>query len=149
MASNVANSDLGCVLNSPDSLFAGPASQEKIRQAEQDLGVTFPPGYRDFLRDCGAVVAPGLELYGITAPTSEPPLFQDVVTVNRALRRQEQMGADRPLHFAIADDGEGAYYFMVGAGDKDPSVYMIGPDCDRRAATNLADFLQTKFDRLE
>ena len=36
---------------------------------------------------------------------------------------------------------------MVGARDKEPSVYMIGYDCDRKAAASFAYFVQTRWKR--
>jgi hypothetical protein len=45
--------------------FAGPRDEGLIEQAEQVLGLRFPPTYRRFLREFGSGSFGGTEIYGV------------------------------------------------------------------------------------
>jgi len=68
---------------------AGPASEEAIKRAEENLGLLFPPSYRVFLELFGASMGSGFDIYGLVATIQEsdsPPLWVDVVASTMQLR---------------------------------------------------------------
>jgi SUKH superfamily protein len=54
------------IRNNPDEAnFTGGLSEEDIVRAEAALSATFPPSYREFLRELGSCEADGVELLGV------------------------------------------------------------------------------------
>lgn len=65
--------------------FVGPIPEEKVREAEERLGVVFPASYREFLLryGCGGIAA--LEFYGIG--WGEPNAAPNVIFTTEAIRK--------------------------------------------------------------
>ena len=51
---------------------SGPSTEEEINNAERELGVKFPPEYREFLAKYGAAMGPGYEVAGLTREIPDP-----------------------------------------------------------------------------
>ena len=82
--------------------FAGPVPFEEIWVAEQELGVTFPDSYRDFLQRYGAGYFGGRPVYGLGVPDTGIP---NVVWATNLLREADDFfPADLVV---IQDPGEG------------------------------------------
>jgi hypothetical protein len=93
------------------SEVSGPVSDELINSAQSELGVNFPEEYVEFLREFGAVIVSGAQVYGIPYhEKNNPPLWQNVVLVTRQLRDLKQAGTERANFIAISDDGTGVYF---------------------------------------
>ena len=90
---------------------AGPCSEAQIADAERELKIRFPSQYRSFLSEYGAVVANGVELFGLPSiGADEMPLWQDVVNVSKQLVDWGQAGSENQSFVPIAEDGTGVYY---------------------------------------
>jgi antitoxin YobK len=82
--------------------FVGPVPFEEIWVAEQELGVTFPDSYRDFLQRYGAGSFGGITIFGLGVPPEGPP---NVVWATNLLREADDFfPADLVV---IQDTGEG------------------------------------------
>lgn len=120
---------------------AGPVPAQEVEAAEQELGVCFPKQYRDFLMRYGAILAPGLEIYGLVEPVlNDPPLWTDIRRETRRLRTVGQVGTEYASFLPIADDGFGNYYFLNTAAAQEGEIWMIGPYGREIVSTNLYDF---------
>ncbi len=124
---------------------AGPASENMIRDAEQALGVAFPPRYREFLAAFGAALCPAFEIAGLFRSTGndEPPLWTDVTVFTKQMRRGSR-GMIPHEYVAISSDG-GDYTFYLdsggGKGGENP-VVVLGPGADAVVvATDFFDFV--------
>ena len=53
------------VLGEEEFELMGAATEDEIAAAEAALGITFPPDYRRYLADYGAVVVEGLGIHGV------------------------------------------------------------------------------------
>src|SRR5262245_15518095 len=66
---------------------SGPCTEEEIKNAERDLGVQFPPEYREFLAKYGAARIAGYQIAGLThQDPDQPPMWDSVVRATRSLR---------------------------------------------------------------
>ncbi|KAB2721111.1 SMI1/KNR4 family protein [Brucella intermedia] len=120
----------------------GPVRDLAIAQAEADLGVQFPLEYRELLRNYGAVLAGGLEVYGLpNMDGNDPPLWQDVVGVTKQLREWKQVGADRESFIPICDDGRGFYFYLDTLASPATKIYAVGPGKEQAFETGLFRFL--------
>ncbi len=106
---------------------AGPVSEGSVARAEDKLSVKFPDEYIAFLRTYGAALLEGFEVYGIAPEQSGPPLWQDVVKANEALRAAGQLGATEK-NVAISDDGMGNYLFMNCDSKQETELRISGPN---------------------
>jgi hypothetical protein len=89
----------------------GSVADEFICQAEQQLGVCFPPEYRSFLASYGALLGRGLELAGVAPYEIERVgFFRSIVNQTREIRDQdhEMLGQ----YVAISDDGIGTSFLL-------------------------------------
>ncbi len=120
----------------------GPINDCEIAQAEAELGVLFPSEYHEFLRKYGAVLADGIEVYGLPKTDgSNPPLWQDVVAVTKQLRDWGQIGADRHSFIPICDDGSGVYFYLDTSSSPATKIYAVGPGVERAFDASLFRFL--------
>ena len=122
---------------------AGPASNADIAQAEAELGVEFPKEYRDFLLQYGAVLASGVEVYGLIPKNvnNDPPLWQDVVNVTKELRGWGQAGTEKNELIPISEDGTGVYFYLDTSEAPRTKVCAIGPGVEKVFDTDLFSFL--------
>lgn len=120
---------------------SGPVSVQAIDRAQAELGVQFPIEYRGFLKEFGAVLAGGIEIYGLPDPErNDPPLWQCVVSVTRQLRDWGQAGADRAALVPISDDGTGVYFYLETAVSPETEIWAIGPGVEKVVSSSLYDF---------
>jgi hypothetical protein len=119
---------------------AGPASAVAIEQAEKQLGVRFPQEYRDFLLRFGALMARGVQIYGIIEGKNDPPLWESVVTVTQRLRGVGQAGTERTTFVAISHDGFATYFFLGTSASPQAKIWAIGPGVAKIVSSSLSDF---------
>lgn len=85
--------------------FVGPRSEDVITRAEQVIGYTFPPTYREFLLRYGCGDIHGQEFYGVIHGDFENSAIPDAVWYTLALRREGGL----PHHFLIVHEiGDGS-----------------------------------------
>jgi len=112
-----------------------------IAEAEGNLGIIFPAEYREFLEEFGAIIAQGIEIYGVLPLELDgPPMWQSVVEVAKALTSLKQAGTERRPLLPISDDGLGVYFFMDTSVAKNAEVLAIGPGVERKVANKLDEF---------
>lgn len=121
---------------------SGPADALAIEKAETELGVQFPPEYRAFLERFGAVLAEGVEVYGLPRTEgNDPPLWQDVVSVTKQLRQWEQAGSDRKGFVPICEDGTGVYFYLDTLMSPETKIWAIGPGVDKVVSASFFEFI--------
>ncbi len=123
----------------------GGASEQMIAEAESELGIRFPPSYRRFLSQYGAVVGEGFEIAGLFPPGSpeSPPLWNCVLVSNNQLRKacREHLPT---TSIRVSDDGMDDKYYLdlaVSQEDNECAVVVLGPGYDNiRIADSFAEF---------
>jgi cell wall assembly regulator SMI1 len=132
--------------------IAGPASEEMIKAAEDELGVRFPPSYRYFLKSYGAALCTGFEIGGLftSSGDDEPPLWTDVVTA--ALRKRRISRGSIPNEYIPISDEGGDYTFYLDTtqrrSDGECPVVVLGPGADDVVvAESFFDFVTRTFER--
>lgn len=121
----------------------GPVDNQLIAQAEADLGVKLPSEYRDIIKKYGAVLAKGVEIYGLPdGEVNDPPLWQNVVSVTRWLQKWGMPGADRKGFIPICDDGTGVYFYLDTSVSPETKIWAIGPGIDRIVSVKLFEFVR-------
>lgn len=120
---------------------AGGVSEAQISRAEVELGVSFPPGYRRFLNEHGAVLFDGCEIAGLIPPermqpAGASPYWRDVVKSN--LWRVRDLSLGRAERACIEISGDGAdHVFLL---DTDPAagerVVALGPGADYKVVAS-------------
>ena len=122
-------------------ISAGPVSIESIRNAETVLGVEFPAHYIEFLKEFGAVLLEGVEIFGLVDPgENDPPMWQDVVDVTIQLRGWNQAGSERKNFIPISEDGTGVYYYLETGQANVSNVWAVGQGVEKMVAENLHQF---------
>lgn len=122
----------------------GPVADWKIFRAEQELGTTFPPSFRCFLKCFGGGFVFGYEILGLV---EEPGHWLDIVHVNRLVPRHIPR---EYVRFVITPE-DGAYYLDTGQRDAlgECPVVGFGPgeECVP-VADSFLDFLSKARDGL-
>jgi hypothetical protein len=112
-------------------VLLGPVSDGRVARAEQDLGVTFPPSFRVFLRHFGAGFLWDCEILGLV---EEPGHWLDIVQMNR------WPPWDIPRHYVlfVYAGGDRGYYLDTSRRDAagECPVVLCGPN---RAGVQVAD----------
>lgn len=121
--------------------IAGPCTEGQITDAERELNVQFPQQYRNFLSEYGAIVANGIELYGLP-PTNndEMPLWQHVVEVSKQLVGWGQAGTENASFIPIAEDGTGVYFYLDTSSAPQTKIIAIGPGVEKLVGSDLFEF---------
>tara|TARA_B100000678_G_C18224542_1_gene508297 strand:+ start:3407 stop:3856 length:450 start_codon:yes stop_codon:yes gene_type:complete len=122
---------------------SGPVGDVAIERAEEELGVQFPAEYREFLRQYGAVLAPGLEVYGLLdrSNTNDPPMWQDVISITKKLRGWRQTGTEKHELIPISEDGTGVYFYLDTSEAPRTKIFAIGPGVEKVFDTDFFSFL--------
>jgi cell wall assembly regulator SMI1 len=92
--------------------FGTPASPELISSAEEYLGVTFPPTYREFVASVGWGSFAGREFYGIT-PSGV--IAKAIPSVIFATKDERQHGL--PSRFLLIEDPGGEEEYVIDTQD--------------------------------
>lgn len=87
--------------------FHGPKAEVLVVQAEQALGLTFPPTYRQFLRSVGCGAVSSNEFFGIVDGDFENSSVPDAIWLT--LRHQRMSRLPRSL-ILVSETGDGGYY---------------------------------------
>ena len=120
---------------------AGPCTEKQIADAEQELKIRFPSQYRSFLTEYGAVVANGLELYGLpSVGADEMPLWQDVVKVSKQLVDWGQAGSENPSYVPIAEDGTGVYFYLDASSAPETKIIAVGAGVEKTVSSDFFEF---------
>ena len=120
----------------------GPRSAEEVAEAEAELGLAFPPSYREYLLRLGYASRGGVEVYGLVAPERKRTGIPDVVWVTRRARADDGAPANYVL---ISEDGTGSYYVLdTGAAREDGECPVLlwhpGPGIQEPVAESFRDF---------
>jgi antitoxin YobK len=119
---------------------AGPATDEMITAAEEQLSVIFPASYRHFLKQYGATMGVGFEIAGLfdSSDDSAPPMWRHVVKMSVQLGRVNQGHLPQTL-VPISDDGCGTTFYIDSAQQSDEtacSIVAFGPGVDGKIMAN-------------
>ena len=125
--------------------FCGSVTVERIRRAEQILGVKFPKSYFQFLEKYGAGDIAGIEIYGIIKdPETDGHGVPNGIWLTLNLREEAAL----PKEFVIVTDtGCGPYYVLdtsETSEDSESPIYMwdVGNQ-KQRVAESFGEFLFT------
>ncbi len=127
--------------------FSGPKPEAWVRNAEEALGVLFPPSYRQFVTRLGGGNCAGSEFYGVSRdPSLRAP--SGVVNVTQELR-------DRRAQFprsllVIGELGDGSYYAIDtaerDASHESPIVWVHDDGCKiETLAESFGEFMFTEL----
>jgi cell wall assembly regulator SMI1 len=120
---------------------SGPCTEKQIADAELELKVQLPSQYRSFLSEYGAVVANGVELYGLpNIGADEMPLWQDVVKVKKQLVDWGQAGSENPSFVPITEDGTGVYFYLDASSAPETKIIAVGAGIEKTVSSDLFEF---------
>ena len=121
---------------------SGPSTEEEIKNAERELGVQFPPEYREFLARYGAARIAGYQIAGLThQDPDQPPMWDSVVRVTRSQRdRHGKIGHYDDL-IAISGDGMDITFYLRTRADVSGSLLALGPGVEKEVARTLSEFI--------
>lgn len=130
--------------------LSGPVSAANIEAAENALSLLFPPSYRRFLAQYGAVLGNGFWIAGLPEPIDPDtaPLWSNVVQ-DTMKYRPESLPKDS---IAISHDGSEFGYFLH-CSRSDPEyegpVIEWGPahDGGKNFSSDFLSFLETLLGR--
>lgn len=104
-----------------------PPDAALIEEAEQLLGVTFPPSYRHFLAELGGCDIEGEEFYGLFRRRDDPQQIMGTASLSLRERQDSQMPATMVV---LQYDGMGGIYVLDTAqpdGDGEAPVLVYLP----------------------
>jgi len=87
--------------------FEGPKSEYLVSVAEEELGLRFPPSYRQFLLEYGCGDIRGTEIYGVIDNEFEDGGIPDAIWFTLELRKS--VGLDEQ-YVVVAEQGDGSFY---------------------------------------
>ena len=124
--------------------FEGKKEVALIEKAEKKLGLTFPKGYRIFLKELGCGDIIGMEYYGIINDDFENSSVPDAVWLTLEERKS---GLPRYL-ILIGATGDGAYYAIdtsqFSTDEENPVIlYEINGNMKKVADDFGSFFLET------
>ena len=119
---------------------AGPASEEQIRAAEEELGVKFPREYRDFLKEYGALAVHKYDIAGVFEheDENEPPMFSHIANCSSGFKEflEENL-------LPISDDGMEIYFYLDCSPEHAGRVIAMGPEIGEKVvAESFGEFLE-------
>jgi len=99
-----------------------PPDAALIEEAEQILGLTFPPSYRRFLSELGECDIEGREFYGVWRRCDDPRQLMGTV----AYTLDERRDAEMPVALiAVQHDGMGGFYVLDTAQPDDEGEALV------------------------
>lgn len=117
--------------------FAGPRDETLIVAAETALGITFPPTYRRFVREFGALGIGSEELYGITDSNFTQSAVPNGIWLTLKYRSRSHLPDSMIIVYSVGD-GE---YFVLDISQTDATgecpVVVWDP------GVNEGDYLET------
>lgn len=109
---------------------SGPVDKNKIDLAEKALGVTFPPSYKKYLEEFGAIEIDNYSIAGLTQ--RDVGELGDVVAFTRYAR--EEFGL--PSQYVALDFKDGDDFLCIDTSQKDASsespIVLINPVTKRQ-----------------
>jgi hypothetical protein len=123
------------------STHYGEVPEADIAKAETDLGFRFPEDYRFFLKEFGAALTEGREIYGLfPSNPEEPPMWQNVIDVRQDLMRSG-VYVDKPYtYLPISGDGMGVTFYLNRGQEDNGTVHAMGPGVNERVASFFTEF---------
>jgi hypothetical protein len=90
----------------------GPVPEARIANAERELGATFPPSYRVFLRHFGAANVAGYQIHGLPDPPEADtiPFWLDLVEAVRMTRSGHHPMPHEFLY--LTNNGGDTWYYL-------------------------------------
>jgi hypothetical protein len=111
------------IRNNPDDAnFTGGLSEADIARAEAELAATFPPSYREFLRELGSCEADGVELLGIYRTPARGDQLLGTVSGTLDARDDERFP---PALLVIEYDGMGGIISLDSAVSDEDGEYPV------------------------
>ncbi len=106
---------------------AGPRPSELIEVAERAVGIRFPPTYRRFLSDYGALSLGGTEIYGVIDDDFEDSSIPDAIWHNLTSRREGLFS-----FYAVGEGTEFCLDTTRTAADGEMPVVAVDPSGEGR-----------------
>lgn len=117
----------------PDYIGSNGRTDEEIKQAEKELGVSFAKDYRKYLEAIGLACFDGRELTGLTKTAR-----LDVVSVTKEQR--EKFGKSTSSWYVVE---EANIYGIVIWQSSDGTVYEAAPNSKaKKIADSLAEYIK-------
>lgn len=108
-----------------DVSSSGPVPDEKIDDAQKILQVSFPPSYREYLAEFGALEIDGQTFAGLTANPAGS--LGDVVAFTQYFRAEYHL----PTHFIALDFQDGDYFLCMDSSVQSDTgespLFLIDP----------------------
>lgn len=121
---------------------SGPSTDEEIRDAERELGVIFPPEYREFLARYGAALMSGYDIAGLShEDPNTSPMFDDVVRMTRTLRDRHGKVAGLDNVIPISGDGMDVLFYLETKGEDSGKILALGPSVEKHVANSFSEFI--------
>lgn len=127
----------------PQADFEGPRSPEAIAHAQQQLGLSFPASYREFLLKLGVGGVDGFEFFGLCNSDGSPGACGPDV-LGATFAESEVDSFSRDLIFISADGMGGSYVIdrsVVDANGESPiRVWERGPGLTEYVADSFGEY---------
>ena len=128
----------------PSWAIYGQLENELIDEAESALSIKFPPSYRLFLKNYGAMLVNGHEILGLAqAPEdkNQTPMFENLVSYTLSRRTDKHY----PSHLIpICHDGMSSEFCLNASKtnqDRENPIEVFGPGTEGIVAKNFKEFL--------
>ncbi len=99
-----------------NGMVSGNVPLNLVSEAEKKLGVIFPNQYIEFLKEYGAIMLNGCEIFGIISTdwekSDETPLFSSVVNETEIYRKKNSFFAENLSYIPISSDGYSKVFFL-------------------------------------
>lgn len=125
--------------------FAGPVPEAEISDAENVIGLAFPPTYRQFVKRLGAGNVEAQEFNGIIHGKSVAEV-QESPSVGLTLRERVDVGLPESM-IIVSDTGTGEYYVLDASrtavnGDLPVDIWSpgLGITVEENYATDFGAF---------
>jgi hypothetical protein len=124
--------------------FAGAMTEERIREAEALLGISFPGVYRAFLAAHGSGSIGSFELYGITGNALNNAVVPNAVGLTLQERELSNLPSD---YVVIGDTGEGLAVLRTDGSGGDCGVFewINAGSTPEKIAETLADYCRSQI----
>lgn len=103
--------------------IAGGYDEDLIIRAEEQLGITLPPTYREFVRQFGECDVAGEEFYGVWTREDDHGSFFGAVRTTLEARRASAMPS--PLIASMSDGMGGLYVLDTASLDEDSEASVL------------------------
>ena len=121
--------------------FVGPIDESVIAKAEEEIGMEFPPSYKQFLKRYGCGDVDGKEIFGIIDADFKNSSIPDAIW----LTLEERKSGLNPKLLLVYAVGDGTYYAIdfkvVNTQQEHPIVSVYLNEIGEKVADSFASFL--------